>query len=193
MVATSCRFESDYRHHVGAKSALLRRLFMPMAKKTSSARSLATSFFISWQSSSRAHSAASRFQITTAALGCDLVLGVELRAAGIYTVAMFHVGAKSALLRRLFMPMAKRRHPPAPLLLLSNCDPLALGSQLVFFFQRFPRRNRSHSVPHFKIVATLLGRDLGRPMRAAIPILGGLPLTAWAFLMCPILLEQNGT
>ena len=27
---------------------------------------------------------------------------------GIYTVAMFHVGAKSALLRRLFMPMAKK-------------------------------------------------------------------------------------
>ena len=104
-----------------------------------------------------------------------------------------HDGTKSALLRRLFMPMAKRRHPPAPLLLLSNCDPLALGSQLVFFFQRFPRRNRSHSVPHFKIVATLLGRDLGRPMRAAIPLLGGLPLTAWAFLMCPIFLEQNGT
>ena len=39
--------------------------------------SLATSFFISWQSSSRAHSAASRFQITTAALGCDLVLGAN--------------------------------------------------------------------------------------------------------------------
>ena len=112
--------------------------------------------------------------------------------SGIYFVNASHVGAKSALLRRLFMPMAKRRHPPAPLLLLSNCDPLTLGSQLVFFFQRFPRRNRAHSVPPFKIAATLLGRYLGRPMRAAIPILGGLPLTAQAFLMCPILLEQNG-
>ena len=36
-----------------------------------------------------------------------------------------HVGAKSALLRRLFSACGKkRRHPHAPLLLLSNCDPL---------------------------------------------------------------------
>ena len=42
--------------HVGAKSALLRRLFMPAAKKTSSARSLAHPF-----------------QIEPAALGFDLV------------------------------------------------------------------------------------------------------------------------
>ena len=33
-------FESLHLRHVGAKSALLRRLFMPKAKKTSSARSL---------------------------------------------------------------------------------------------------------------------------------------------------------
>ena len=39
-----------------------------------------------------------------------------------------HVGAKSALLRRLFVPMAKRRHPPAPLLLLSKSNPLRWAS-----------------------------------------------------------------
>lgn len=43
--------------HVGAKSALLRRLFLPMAKKTSSARSLAPPL-----------------QIEPALLGFDLVL-----------------------------------------------------------------------------------------------------------------------
>ena len=43
--------------------------------------SLATSFFISLQSSSRAHSAAPRFQIEPAALGFDLVLGTNLEAA----------------------------------------------------------------------------------------------------------------
>ena len=63
MVATSCRFESDYRHHVGAKSALLRRLFMPMAKKTSSARSLAPPF-----------------QITTAYAGLRFGFGANLEA-----------------------------------------------------------------------------------------------------------------
>ena len=87
---TLSRFQNENFNrpfHVGAKSALLRRLFMPKAKKTSSARSLAhpfqlrpaalgsqlvcrpaggffmpasdislaTSFFISLQSSSRAH------------------------------------------------------------------------------------------------------------------------------------------
>ena len=52
------------RTNVGAKSALLRRLFMPMTKKTSSARSLAPPL-----------------QITTAALGCDLVFGANLKAA----------------------------------------------------------------------------------------------------------------
>ena len=36
--------------------------------------------------------------------------------------------------------------------------------------------------------------DFGRPMRAAIPMLGEfLPLTTRGFLMCPILLKQNGT
>ena len=43
-MATPCGFESHHRHHVGAKSALLRRSFVPMEKRTSSARSLAPPF-----------------------------------------------------------------------------------------------------------------------------------------------------
>lgn len=50
--------------HVGAKSALLRRLFVPAAKKTSSARSLAHPF-----------------QIEPAVLGFDLGMGADWRAA----------------------------------------------------------------------------------------------------------------
>ena len=60
-------FESLRAYHVGAKSALLRRLFMPMAKKTSSARFLAPPF-----------------EITTAVLGCDLVLGANLKPGYLY-------------------------------------------------------------------------------------------------------------
>lgn len=41
-------------------------------------------------------------------LGSDLVLGVKL-GGGINTVAIFHVGAKSALPRRLFFK--EERHP----------------------------------------------------------------------------------
>ena len=59
-----CRFESGHRHHVGAKPALLRRLFVPAAKKTSSARSLAHPF-----------------QIEPAVLGFDLGMGADWRAA----------------------------------------------------------------------------------------------------------------
>ena len=51
-----CGFDPHYPYHVGAKSALLRRLFMPEAKKTSSARSLAPPF-----------------QLRPAALGSQLV------------------------------------------------------------------------------------------------------------------------
>ena len=50
---------------------------------------------------------------------------------GIYSVAMFHVGAKSALLRHFLCSCTKKRHPSVPLLLLSKPDPLALGSGLV--------------------------------------------------------------
>ena len=53
----------DRPFHRGAKSALRPRLFMPMAKKTSSARSLAPPF-----------------QIEPAVLGFDLVLGRNLEA-----------------------------------------------------------------------------------------------------------------
>ena len=65
------------------------------------------------------------------ALGFDLVLGASLEAAGIYTAVIFHVGAKSALLRRLFMPGAKKtssaRFPAPPFQL----RPAPLGTQLV--------------------------------------------------------------
>ena len=60
-------FESPLGHHVGAKSALLRRLFMLTHKKASSARSLAPPF-----------------QIATASLGFDLVLGADLIAVHLY-------------------------------------------------------------------------------------------------------------
>lgn len=50
---------------------------------------------------------------------------------GIYSVAMFHVVAKFALRPRFFIPMAKKTHPPAPLLLLSKSQPLMLGCDLV--------------------------------------------------------------
>ena len=49
---------------------------------------------------------------------------------GIYTVAMFHVGAKSALLRRLFMPMAKKDVIRPPLDPPFQLRPVVLGSQL---------------------------------------------------------------
>ena len=52
---------------------------------------------------------------------------------GIYSVAMFHVGAKSALFRRLFMPTAKKTssaHSLAPPLQIATA---ALGCDLGFF------------------------------------------------------------
>ena len=42
------------------------------------------------------------------ALGCDLVWSTNPENCGIYLVAMFHVGAKSALLRRSFLPLAEK-------------------------------------------------------------------------------------
>ena len=50
---------------------------------------------------------------------------------GIYSVAMFHVGAKSALLRRLFMPVAKKTSSARSLAPPLQLRPAALGSQLV--------------------------------------------------------------
>lgn len=65
--------------HVGAKSALLRRLFMPMAKKTSSARSLAPPF-----------------QIEPTSLGFDLVLGAnpEVSASILFRYSISAVESK---------------------------------------------------------------------------------------------------
>ena len=84
----ACGFESRHRHHVGAKSALLRRLFMPAAQKTSSARSLAPPL-----------------QPRPAALGSQLGPPCGCLFPGNFGFhRSFHVGAKSALLRRLFSP-----------------------------------------------------------------------------------------
>ena len=111
MVATSCGFESHHRHHVGAKSALLRRLFMPMAKKTSSARSLAPPF-----------------QIEPAALGFDLVLGRNPGALASIVLGC-STSEQSPLCSDVFLCLwQKRRHPPAPLLLLSKSNPLRWAS-----------------------------------------------------------------
>ena len=49
----------------------------------------------------RTHFTAPPFKSNPLPLGFDLVLGVKL-GGGINTVTIFHVGAKSALFRRLF-------------------------------------------------------------------------------------------
>ena len=90
--------------------------------------SLAPTFF---QKSERAHAAAPPFQITTANAGLRFGFGCKPESCGIYTVAIFHVVAKFALRPRFFIPMAKKTHPPAPLLLLSKSQPLMLGCDLV--------------------------------------------------------------
>ena len=56
----------------------------------------------------RAHFTAPPFKSNPLPLGFDLVLGVKL-GGGINTVTIFHVGAKSALFRRLFFQ--EERHP----------------------------------------------------------------------------------
>ena len=65
-------FKSLLLRHVGAKSALLRRLFMPVAKKTSSARSLAPPL-----------------QTGPAALGSGLVLGAILVACASFSAIKY--------------------------------------------------------------------------------------------------------
>ena len=82
------------------------------------ALAFAATFF---QKSPLIHSVAAPFRIEPAALGFDSVF---ITAPGIFFVNATHVGAKSALLRRFLCLRQKRRHPPAPLLLLSNRDPL---------------------------------------------------------------------
>ena len=64
----------DRPFHMVSKSALRPRLFMPMAKKTSSARSLAPPF-----------------QIEPAALGFDLVLGGNLEALASILLRYFRI------------------------------------------------------------------------------------------------------
>ncbi|SCI50881.1 Uncharacterised protein [uncultured Flavonifractor sp.] len=83
------------------------------------------------QKSERAHAAAPPFQIEPAALGFDLVLGASLEAAGIYTAVIFHVGAKSALLRRLFMSGAKKTPSVRSLAPLFQIGTAALDYDLV--------------------------------------------------------------
>ena len=86
--------------------------FLPAAKKTPSARSLAPPFQtatpLCWLAVGRPPCGRHSFPI-----GGLRGSPVPSRPEG-----------PSALLRRLFLPAAKRRHPHAPLLLLSNCDPL---------------------------------------------------------------------
>ena len=100
--------------HVGAKSALLRHLFMPMAKKDV-IRPLPCSSFPN----------------RTRCAGLRFGFGRKPGGIGIYSVAIFHVGAKSALLRRLFMPMAKKdviRPPPCSSFPTApRCAGLAVG------------------------------------------------------------------
>ena len=129
-----CRFESGHRHHVGAKSALLRRLFMPAAKKTSSARSLAPPF-------------------QTATAGVGLRFGF-LNAHGYLSVNASHVGEKSALLRRLFMPAAKKDViRPLPCSSFPNRNLWRWVAVWVpkcarlSFCQRFPRRSKVRFAP----------------------------------------------
>ena len=102
LVATPCGFKSHHRHHVGMdyapfkKPSQLAGLFSyrsvippspretllaqispgalpPEGRPKTSVISLATSFYVSHKSSSRAHSAAPRFKIATISLGCDFV------------------------------------------------------------------------------------------------------------------------
>ena len=56
-----------------------------------------------FQKSGCAHSAAPPFQITTAALGCDLVSGSKPESWGFESVRVIRIGAKSALIQRPFI------------------------------------------------------------------------------------------
>ena len=65
--------------------------------------------------------------------------GCEPEGGSIYTVAMFHVGAKFALLRRLFMPMAKKPSSARSLAPPLQTAPASLGCDLVLRVE-MPRR-----------------------------------------------------
>ena len=111
MLARACGFDSRLAHQFVASGI-----------------SLATSFFISLQSSSRAHSAAPRFQTGPAVAGLRFGAAAARRFCqplkNINFDRPFHVGAKSALLRRLFMPEAKETSSVPSLLRLPGCGPL---------------------------------------------------------------------
>src|SRR5699024_10284819 len=85
--------------------------------------------------SERAHAAAPPLQTATASLGCGLGPplrgGFVCRGKNIDFNRPFHVGAKSALLRRLFMPMAKKTSSARSLAPPFQLRPTPLGSQLV--------------------------------------------------------------
>ena len=96
--------------------------------------------------------------------------------SGIFFINITHVGAKSALLRRFLCLRQKRRHLPAPLLLLSNRDPLcrrfpscartrfAFRAQLfllpcraaILFLLRFGRREALSSWLRFSAVSGIV-------------------------------------
>ena len=62
---------------------------------------------------------------------------VSARTCGFDPRHRHHVGAKSALLRRIFYSCGtKKRHPPAPLLLLSESNPLRRASIRFLFFAK---------------------------------------------------------
>ena len=67
---------------------------------------------------------------------------------GIYSVAMFHVGAKRTLLRRLFMPMAKKTSSARSLAPPFQITTAYAG--LRFGFWRRPERRCVYSVTMFQ-------------------------------------------
>ena len=80
------------------------------------------------QKSERTHAAAPPFQITTAALGCDLVWANPLDNS-IYTVWITHVGASFISLAPTFLQKSERTHAAAPPFQITTA---ALGCDLVW-------------------------------------------------------------
>ena len=121
MVLVGTRWDCLRPLPVQFKSLLLRQL-------GASDISLAPSFFTSLQSSSCAHSAAPRFQTGPAVAGLRFGAAAARRFClplkNINFDRPFHVGAKSALLRRLFVPEAKKTSSVPSLLRLPGCGPL---------------------------------------------------------------------
>ena len=107
MVAIPCGFESHHRHQLVASDI-----------------SLATSFFILLQSSSRAHSAAPRFQTEPAIAGLRFGIAASRRFYCAYENIGFnrplHVGAKGALLRRFFIPTGQKTSSARSLLVVHS-------------------------------------------------------------------------